>query len=194
MPTILVTGATSGFGLAIGRLFGNKGWKVIGTGRRAERLASLQEELGPTFLPLTFDVRSKDAVNKVAPLFTFCCAVESLGVTALFFLSCQALGNLPNGFQDVDVLVNSAGLSLGLDPAHKASLEDWETMVDTNIKGLMYVTKAILPRMVERNEGSVVNIGSVAANYPYPGGNTYGATKGELGLSLLTGEGEEEAD
>lgn len=83
--------------------------------------------------------------------------------------------------------MNSAGLSLGLDPAHKASIEDWENMVDTNIKGLMYVTRALLPRMVERNEGSIVNLGSVAANYPYPGGNAYGATKGEGKPCLFPG-------
>lgn len=152
MKTALVTGATAGFGLAICKTLIQNGYKVIGTGRRAERLAALQAELGENFLPLAFDV--SDVAQTEA-----------------------ALKSRPAGWQAVDVLVNNAGLALGLEPAHKVELADWMQMIDTNIKGLVSVTRFILPEMVERNTGHVINLGSIAGNYPYPGGNVYGGTK-----------------
>ncbi|WP_446423797.1 SDR family oxidoreductase [Mailhella sp.] len=159
---ILITGATSGFGLASARLFASRGWKVIGTGRRAERLSALHDELGDAFLPLPLDMRDREAVS-------------------------DKLGSLPEGWQDVDVLLNNAGGALGLDPAYECSLDDWDTMVDTNIKGLLYATRAVLPGMVERNSGHVVMLGSIAGNYPYGGGNVYCGTKAfvkQFSLSL----------
>lgn len=152
MKTALITGATAGFGLAICKTLIQNGYKVIGTGRRAERLAALQAELGENFLPLAFDV--SDVAQTEA-----------------------ALKSRPAGWQAVDVLVNNAGLALGLEPAHKVELADWMQMIDTNIKGLVSVTRFILPEMVERNTGHVINLGSIAGNYPYPGGNVYGGTK-----------------
>lgn len=152
MKTALITGATAGFGLAICKTLIQNGYKVIGTGRRAERLAALQAELGENFLPLAFDV--SDVAQTEA-----------------------ALKSRPAGWQTVDVLVNNAGLALGLEPAHKVELADWMQMIDTNIKGLVSVTRFILPEMVERNTGHVINLGSIAGNYPYPGGNVYGGTK-----------------
>lgn len=148
----LVTGATAGFGAAIARVFVGEGWTVIAAGRRTERLDVLRRELGEALHPLRLDVRDRD------------------GVAA-------ALAHLPPELSAIDVLVNNAGLALGLDPAHKADLDDWETMIDTNIKGLVYMTRALLPGMVERGRGHVINISSIAANYPYPGGNVYGGTK-----------------
>ncbi|MGH8274910.1 MAG: SDR family oxidoreductase [Gammaproteobacteria bacterium] len=148
----LVTGATAGFGEAIARAFIKDGWRVIGTGRRHERLNKLATELGDQFLPLAFNVCDRKAVE-------------------------AALAEIPMAFSSIEVLVNNAGLALGLGPAHKADMNDWETMVDTNIKGLLYLTRALLPGMVERGRGHVVNIGSIAADNPYPGGNVYGATK-----------------
>jgi 3-hydroxy acid dehydrogenase/malonic semialdehyde reductase len=150
---VFVTGATAGFGTAITRRYLREGHKVVAVGRRAERLQALQEEF--TGLPLhtaVLDVRDKDAVAAL-------------------------IAALPAEFAEIDVLVNNAGLALGLEPAHKALLDDWERMVDTNIKGLMYVTRALLPGMVARQRGHVVNLGSVAGHYPYPGGNVYGGTK-----------------
>ncbi len=154
MPTgtAIVTGATAGFGNAIAALLVEAGWQVIGTGRRAQRLAQLGESLGERFRPLAFDVRERQAVN-------------------------AALASLPDAWRGIDLLVNNAGLALGLGPAQAAGLDDWETMIDTNIKGLLYVTHAVLPGMVERKSGHIVNIGSIAADNPYPGGNVYGATK-----------------
>jgi 3-hydroxy acid dehydrogenase/malonic semialdehyde reductase len=148
---VFVTGASAGFGAAIARRFIADGARVIATARRLDRLQSLREELGERLLPLELDVRDGAAVQRV-------------------------VAGLPPEFA-VDVLVNNAGLALGLNPAHQADLDDWERMVDTNIKGLMYCTRAILPGMVERDRGHVVNLGSVAAEYPYPGGNAYGGTK-----------------
>ncbi len=148
----MVTGASAGFGRAIASELTGRGWTVIGTGRRRERLDELAKELGDGFHPLAFDVRERAAVD-------------------------AALKDLEPEFGTFDALVNNAGLALGLGPAQKASLEDWETMVDTNIKGLLYMTRALLPGMVERKQGHVVNIGSIAADNPYPGGNVYGATK-----------------
>ena len=150
--TVFITGATSGFGEATTRRFIEAGAKVVGTGRRQDRLDQLAEELGSAFHPLALDVRDEDAVFKAA-------------------------GSLPDGFRAVDVLVNNAGLALGLEPAQAAHLDDWNTMIDTNCKGLVLCTRALLPGMVERDRGHVINLGSVAGTYPYPGGNVYGATK-----------------
>lgn len=152
MKIALVTGATAGFGLAICKLLIQAGYKVIGTGRRKERLEELYLQFGDNFLPLVFDIQNTEAVE-------------------------QALNNRPQGWQSVDLLVNNAGLALGLEPAHKADLADWHQMIDTNIKGLVTVTRLVLPEMVERNSGHIINIGSIAGTYPYPGGNVYGGTK-----------------
>jgi 3-hydroxy acid dehydrogenase/malonic semialdehyde reductase len=153
-PIALITGATAGFGEASARRFAGAGWKLVLTGRRVGRLQALQEELGKTtgVHVEAFDVRDRRETE-------------------------SRLATLPAEFRDVDLVVNNAGLALGLEPAHRADLDDWETMVDTNIRGLMVVTRALLPGMVERGRGHVVNLGSAAANWPYPGGNVYGATK-----------------
>lgn len=155
MPQIaLITGATSGFGAACARRFAAAGWHLALCGRRQERLEALRTELAATTAVYAFplDVRDEAAVN-------------------------AALTMLPTAFAAVDLLVNNAGLALGLEPAQHCDRQDWHDMVDTNINGLLYCTRAILPGMVERNRGHVVNIGSVAGNWPYPGGNVYGATK-----------------
>ena len=151
---ILITGATSGFGEACARRFVKEGWRLILAARRNERLKALQERLGgETFVHIvTLDVCNQEAVMNV-------------------------LSNLPEKFSEVDVLVNNAGLALGLEPAYEADVSDWDAMVDTNIKGLAYCTRAMLPGMVERNRGHIVNLGSIAGDWPYPGGNVYGATK-----------------
>jgi len=147
--TVLITGATSGFGKACAEYFAEKGWRLILTGRRTERLEELQKQLGSAVGKIiALDVRDRDAVFK------------ELG-------ACD----------DVDLLLNNAGLALGLEPAWDVNPDDWDTMVDTNIKGLMYCTRALLPKMVKRNSGHIINVGSVAANWPYPGGNVYGGTK-----------------
>ncbi|MCA6942962.1 bifunctional NADP-dependent 3-hydroxy acid dehydrogenase/3-hydroxypropionate dehydrogenase YdfG [Pectobacterium polaris] len=149
---IFVTGATAGFGESITRKFISAGHKVIATGRRQERLDALKAELGDALYPLKLDVRDRQAIE-------------------------QAVASLPAEWQAIDVLVNNAGLALGLEPAHKASVDDWENMIDTNNKGLVFMTRALLPAMVERNIGHVINIGSTAGNWPYAGGNVYGASK-----------------
>ncbi|MEN3367521.1 MAG: 3-hydroxy acid dehydrogenase / malonic semialdehyde reductase [Burkholderiales bacterium] len=149
---VLITGATSGFGAEMARKFVSQGHKVIATGRRKERLDALAAELGPLMLPIEMDVTQKASVEK--------------GIAAL-----------PAGWKEIDVLINNAGLALGIEPAHKASLEEWETMIDTNCKGLVTITRLVLPDMVARGRGTVINLGSVAGAYPYPGGNVYGATK-----------------
>jgi len=150
---VFVTGATSGFGAAIARRFVGAGHRVIASGRREDRLQALVDELGrDNVLPLVLDVRDRAAVD-------------------------AAVASLPADYAEIDLLVNNAGLALGLEPAHRADVEQWETMVDTNVKGLMFVTRAVLPGMVARNRGHVVNIGSVAGAYAYPGGNVYGSTK-----------------
>lgn len=150
---IFVTGATAGFGAAIARRFAREGHQIVATGRRRDRLEALADELGrDRILPLVFDIRDNEAVE-------------------------AAFTTLPAAFAEIDVLVNNAGLALGLDPAYQAQLDDWDVMVDTNVKGLMYATRAALPGMVARNRGHIINLGSTAANYPYPGGNVYGATK-----------------
>ncbi len=151
--TVFITGATSGFGAAAARRFAAAGARLVVCGRRADRLEALAAELAPVPVhPVTLDVRDRDAVF-------------------------AAVATLPEKFAAVDLLVNNAGLALGLEPAHRADLDDWEQMVDTNCKGLMYCTRALLPGMVERDRGHVINIGSVAGSYPYPGGNAYGASK-----------------
>ena len=149
-----ITGATSGFGAACARLFAANGWWLILCGRRLERLEALRVELAGAVSvhAVTLDVRDGSAVN-------------------------AALAALPSAFAEIDVLVNNAGLALGLEPAQQCDMEDWQRMIDTNIKGLLYCTRAILPGMVARDRGHIVNIGSVAGSYPYPGGNVYGATK-----------------
>jgi NADP-dependent 3-hydroxy acid dehydrogenase YdfG len=152
--TIFITGASSGFGAACARMFATKGNRLVLTARRIDPLIRLQEELSTTcdvhIIPL--DVSDREAVQG---------AIESL----------------PERFRDIDVLLNNAGLALGLEPAHQVNLNDWETMVDTNIKGVMYCTRFVLPGMVARNCGHIVNISSTAGAWPYPGGNVYGGTK-----------------
>jgi 3-hydroxy acid dehydrogenase / malonic semialdehyde reductase len=150
--TVFITGATAGFGLATAKRFVQDGVKVIGTGRRANRLEALASELGANFLPLAFDVGNRKQVE-------------------------QAIAKLPADFAAVDVLVNNAGGAIGLDPAQKADLNDWDAMIDSNIKGLVYCTRLLLPGMIERGRGHIVNLGSVAGEFPYPGGNVYGAAK-----------------
>ena len=162
--TVLITGATAGFGTATARRYAALGAKLILSGRRADRLEELKNELGVPVLPLVLDVRDRDAVF-------------------------AAIQGLPAEFGEIDVLVNNAGLALGLNPAHETSIEDWETMVDTNLKGLMTVTRAVLPGMVARNRGHVVNISSTAGTYPYPGSTIYGATKAavtQFSLNLIS--------
>ncbi|AOY02097.1 SDR family NAD(P)-dependent oxidoreductase [Jeongeupia sp. USM3] len=149
---VVVTGASAGFGQAIARRFVAEGHKVVAAGRRLERLEALAAELGPALLPLQLDVTDRAAVA-------------------------AAFDTLPAGFGAVDVLVNNAGLALGLEPAQRADLDDWERMIATNINGLVYCTRALLPGMVERGRGHVISIGSTAGEWPYPGGNVYGATK-----------------
>jgi serine 3-dehydrogenase len=151
MPTAFITGVTAGIGEAAARAFVAAGWKVIGTGRRADRLAALQAELGDALHTLEFDIR--DAAARDA-----------------------ALDDLPEAFRGVDLLINNAGLALGLEPAQQASLSNWTTMIDTNITALVSITHKLLPQLIER-KGAIINLASVAANYPYPGGNVYGATK-----------------
>ena len=150
--TVLVTGASSGFGEAITRRFAAAGARVVATARRSDRLKDLAADLGPHVLPVTLDVRDRAAVAEV-------------------------IGDLPGEFAEIDVLVNNAGAALGLNPAQDADLDDWEQMIDTNCKGLAYCTRVVLPGMVARRRGHVINLGSVAGTYPYPGGNAYGGTK-----------------
>ena len=149
---VLITGASSGFGEAMARKFVRNGHRVIAAARRTERLARLHAELGADLLPVTLDVTDRASIPRM-------------------------LANLPEGWQELDVLINNAGLALGTEPAQVASLDEWETMIETNNKGLVAMTRAVLPGMVERRRGLIVNIGSVAGLTAYPGGNVYGATK-----------------
>lgn len=149
---VLITGATAGFGAEMARKFAHHGHKIIATGRRKDRLAALAVELGTAILPIVMDVTDKASID-------------------------SALAALPKQWREIDVLVNNAGLALGIEPAHQAALDDWETMIETNCKGLVTMTRKILPDMVARGRGLIINIGSVAGAYPYPGGNVYGATK-----------------
>jgi 3-hydroxy acid dehydrogenase/malonic semialdehyde reductase len=150
--TVLVTGATSGFGEATAERLAGEGARLVVAGRRTDRLDALVRRVGVPALALPLDVRDRAAVER-------------------------AVAGLPAAFAAVDVLVNNAGLALGIEPAHRASLDDWERMIDTNVRGLAVLTRLLLPGMVERGRGHVVNVGSVAGSYPYPGGNVYGATK-----------------
>jgi 3-hydroxy acid dehydrogenase/malonic semialdehyde reductase len=150
--TVFVTGASSGFGAAVARRFAAEGARVVATARRSDRIRDLAAELGPQVLPLTLDVRDRAEVA-------------------------AAVAGLPAEFAAIDLLVNNAGLALGLNPAQDADLDDWDQMIDTNCKGLVYCTREILPGMVARHAGHVINLGSVAGTYPYPGGNVYGGTK-----------------
>ena len=150
--TALVTGATSGFGRATALAFAKLGWRVIVTGRREDRLRSLVDAIGSDAHAVVLDVRDREAVF-------------------------ERLQSLPAPFGAVDVLVNNAGLALGLDRAPEADMDQWDEMVNTNVKGLMYCTRAVLPGMVSRGRGHIVNVGSIAATTPYPGANVYGATK-----------------
>ena len=150
--TALITGATSGFGAAAVRRFVAAGWRVIATGRRADRLQVLVDELGADKVhAAAFDIRDEAALD-------------------------AALDALPAAFRDIDLLVNNAGLALGTAPAQQASLDDWRTMIEINVLALVTVTRRLLPLLVER-KGAIINIGSIAGSYPYPGGNTYGGTK-----------------
>jgi serine 3-dehydrogenase len=150
--TALITGATAGFGAASARRFAKAGWRVIVTGRRADRLKTLVDELGADrAVAACFDMRDADAMD-------------------------AALNKLPQAFRDVDLLINNAGLALGTAPAQKAKLDDWRTMIDTNVTGLVTLTHRMLPKLIER-KGAIINISSVAASYPYPGGNAYGGSK-----------------
>ena len=149
---VFITGATAGFGAAMARVFVRNGHKVIISGRRADRLQDLAGELGDAALPLVLDVTSRESIN-------------------------DGLSSLTGEWANIDVLINNAGLALGVTPAHESSLEDWDTMIATNCSGLVAMTRAILPGMVKRNSGTVINLGSVAGDTPYPGGNVYGATK-----------------
>ncbi|MDP3660311.1 SDR family NAD(P)-dependent oxidoreductase [Phenylobacterium sp.] len=149
--TAFITGATSGIGEAAARRFVKAGWRVVATGRRAERLEALAKELGPNLHPAAFDVRDSKAFD-------------------------AAIAGLPSGFSDIDLLINNAGLALGREPAQKADLEEWRTMIDTNINALVTITHRLLPSLIERR-GGVINVSSVAANHPYTGGNVYGGTK-----------------
>jgi 3-hydroxy acid dehydrogenase / malonic semialdehyde reductase len=151
--TVFITGASSGFGTAAARRFAARGDRVVAAARRTERLRSLVGEFDRgVLLPLTLDVRDRSAVER-------------------------AVASLPPDFAEVDILVNNAGLALGLEPAQEADLDQWEQMIETNCTGLVYMTRALLPRMVARGTGHIVNLGSIAGTYPYPGGNVYGATK-----------------
>lgn len=150
--TVFVTGASAGFGRAITQRLVKDGHRVIAAGRRRERLDALATELGSAVLPYALDVTDSAAVAALPEA-------------------------LPEAWRDVDVLVNNAGLALGMDPSFRASLSDWDTMVATNVTGLLHMTRALLPGMVERNTGHVINLSSTAALYPYPGGHVYGASK-----------------
>lgn len=150
--TVFITGASAGFGAALARRFAQDDCRLILAARRGDKLRALAATLKTPVHLIELDVRDNAAVE-------------------------QAVRALPQDFSAVDLLINNAGLALGLEPAHQAQLADWEQMVDTNIKGLMYVTRALLPGMVERRRGHVINLGSIAGEWPYPGGNVYGATK-----------------
>jgi serine 3-dehydrogenase len=150
--TVFITGATSGFGRAAARRFAAEGWRIVATGRRAERLAALAEELGDARVhTTTFDMRDEAAMR-------------------------AALDALPAEFRDIDVLVNNAGLALGTAPAQRADLAQWKQMIDTNVTALATLTYLLLPTLIARR-GAILNIGSVAGSYPYTGGNVYAGTK-----------------
>jgi 3-hydroxy acid dehydrogenase/malonic semialdehyde reductase len=149
---VFITGASAGFGAAMARVFVKNGHKVLVSARRADRLQALAAELGPAARAVELDVTSKASIQ-------------------------AALAGLPAEWQQIDVLINNAGLALGTTPAYESSLDDWDTMIATNCAGLVAMTRAILPDMVKRGSGTIINLGSVAGDTPYPGGNVYGATK-----------------
>ncbi|QJD98680.1 SDR family oxidoreductase [Massilia forsythiae] len=149
---VFITGASAGFGAAMARTFVKNGHQVVLAARRKDRLEALAAELGESALPIAMDVTDKASIE-------------------------EALSMLPQSWRQIDVLINNAGLALNTKPAHEVPLADWNTMIDTNVKGLVTMTHALLPSMVERGSGLVINLGSVAGHYPYPGGNVYGATK-----------------
>ena len=149
---VLITGASTGFGEALARRLIAKGHQVIGCARRLDKLNALAQELGGLFLPVVMDVSDTATIP-------------------------QIIADLPDSFKQIDVLVNNAGLALGTESAQNADLDDWMRMVDTNIKGLMSLTHAVLPAMVARDSGYIINVGSIAGSWPYYGGNVYGATK-----------------
>jgi len=149
---VLITGASAGFGAEMARTFVSHGHRVILAARRTDRIADLAGELGDAAMPVTLDVTSRASIE-------------------------AALAGLPADWKGIDVLINNAGLALNTVPAHEVPLEDWETMIATNCKGLVTMTRLVLPDMVARGSGLVINIGSTAGHYPYPGGNVYGATK-----------------
>ncbi|WP_137818559.1 SDR family oxidoreductase [Pseudomonas sp. 2FG] len=163
--TLFITGATSGFGEACARRFAQAGWSLVLSGRRASRLQALCDELSALtdVYPLELDVRDRHAME-------------------------AAIATLPAKFAKLRGLINNAGLALGTDPAPQCDLNDWDTMVDTNIKGLMYSTRLLLPRLIAHGRGaSILNLGSIAGSYPYPGSHVYGATKAfvrQFSLSL----------
>ena len=149
---VLITGATSGIGLACARKFAANGDKLILTGRNEQRLAEIKKELDAEVITLAFDVRNREEAEK-------------------------QISSLPADWQNIDVLVNNAGLALGLEPEYEGDLDDWGTMIDTNIKGLLIMTRLVVPGMVKRNHGHIINVGSVAGDVAYAGGNVYCATK-----------------
>jgi len=149
---VLITGASSGFGEAMVRVFVRGGHRVIAAARRTEKLKALADELGHAVLPITLDVTKTETIPTV-------------------------LNSLPDDWKNIDVLINNAGLALGVAPAQQASLEDWDTMIATNNRGLVHMTHAVLPGMIARASGLIINLGSIAGHYPYPGGNVYGASK-----------------
>ncbi|HPY67727.1 MAG TPA: SDR family oxidoreductase [Bacteroidales bacterium] len=152
---VMITGATAGFGKASAKKFGKNGYKVIITGRRKEKLDDLEKELsamGAEVLSLNFDVRKRYETEDI-------------------------IGSLPDEWKNIDILVNNAGLAVGMDHIDKGNIDDWERMIDTNIKGLLYVTRAVAPLMVSRNRGHIINISSIAGKEVYENGNVYCATK-----------------
>lgn len=149
---ILITGASAGFGQAMCKTFVQAGFRVIGAARRIERLQEMHTQLGESFYPLQMDLTDTASID-------------------------AALQSLPAEFNEIDGLINNGGLALGLESADKADFNDWHTMIQTNIIGLTYLTRQVLPQMVERKAGYIINIGSIAGTYPYPGGNVYGASK-----------------
>lgn len=162
--TILVTGASAGFGASISRTLVKAGYQVIGAARRQDKLQHLSQELGAAFLPLEMDVTDTNSVD-------------------------QALASIPEQWAQIDLLVNNAGLALGMEVAQEANFADWERMIHTNVLGLTYVTRKILPQMVQNDKGYIINLGSTAGSWPYKGGNVYGATKAfvrQFSLNLRT--------
>ena len=149
---VLITGASAGFGKALAERLVANGHRVIGCARRLDKLNALADTLGEAFLPVVMDVSDTATIP-------------------------QIIADLPDGFNQIDVLVNNAGLALGTEPVYKANLDDWMRMTDTNVKGLMALTHAVLPAMVARDSGYIINVGSIAGSWPYFGGNVYGATK-----------------